>query len=100
VSTKKKIKAYVTKYALTRGILLVEAEQCIDIDPSMIAFGEMDHAHGEDWHLSLEAALSRAEVMRRRKLAALRKQVARLEKLKIKVVEVDSPTEKEHADGR
>jgi hypothetical protein len=99
VSTKK-IKAWVTKYALTSGILVVEAEHCTDSDPGMIAFGEMNYAHGDDWHRSLEAALSRAEVMRRKKLAALRKQVTRLETLKIKVVEVDSPTEKEHADGR
>lgn len=84
----KKIKAYVTKYALTQGILLVEAEQCIDINPGMIAFGKMGYAHGNDWHLSLQAALSRAETMRRRKLAALSKQVAQLKKLKIKVVEV------------
>jgi hypothetical protein len=83
----KKIKAYVTKYALTSGILVVEAEHCTDIDPNMISFGEMNYAHGNNWHPTLKAALTRAEDMRQRKLATLRKQVARLEKLKIGVVD-------------
>jgi len=86
--SKKKIKAYVTKYALTTGILVVEAEHCTDIDPNMISFGEMNYAHGNDWHPTLKAALTRAEDMRQRKLDALRKQAAHLEKLKIEVVEV------------
>ncbi len=87
MSTKKKIKAYVTKYALTSGILVVEAEHCTDIDPNMIKFGAMNYAHGKDWHQTLKAALTRAEDMRKRKLTTLRKQVAQLEKLKIEVVE-------------
>jgi len=89
--SKKKIKAYVTKYALTQGIMVVESEMVEDSGETMIRFGNQSfptYAHGNDWYLSEEAARARVEEMRQRKLAALRKQVVRLEKLKIKVMEV------------
>lgn len=84
-----KIKAWVTKYALTKGIYIVDAHVCSD---TMIAYGNVrrigycsQYAHGNDWHRTLEAALARAEEMRRAKIASLSKSIVKLEKLKFNV---------------
>ena len=81
--TRERIKAWVTKYALTHGILTAESEVSGQ-SPDMIRFfwGEpsgMLYVHGGDWHRTEEAAIQRAEEMRTRKIASLRKQIAKLE---------------------
>jgi hypothetical protein len=79
------ITAYVTKFALTTGILKTEAEHCISSSADMIAYpptlGPSSYAHGNEWHVTLEEALARAEEMRQKKIVSLKKQIARLEKL-------------------
>ncbi len=80
---------YVTKWALTDGILL-----CSKIEDD----GEIDNRycrarlHGAmnnylflakpDWHLTLEEAEARFETMRLAKLKSIQKQAAKLEKMK------------------
>lgn len=78
--------AWVTKYALTTGIDMVEAEWCNDISESMISYGAEGGrmgltAHGKDWHRTPEAAIARAEEMRAAKIAAMRKQLTKLERM-------------------
>lgn len=83
--SKETIKAWVTKYALTTGIDLVDAEHSPEC--SMIRYGDLGytwcHAHGEgkEWHRTPESALARAEEMRAAKIASLRKSIAKLEKM-------------------
>jgi hypothetical protein len=84
---------YLTKHALTSGIEVVEAEICLDRDgkpysTSMIAFrnpgaqyDEYAHGEGRDWHRTPEAALARAEDMRKKRIATLKKQIKKLEGL-------------------
>lgn len=78
-----KITVWITKYALTSGIFAGNAEQD---SPSMISLkrpGRMqEYFHGNDWHDSERGAISRAEEMRVKKIASLRKSIAKLEKLK------------------
>jgi len=82
---REKFTAWITKYALTTGIDVVEAEWCNDISESMISYRSEDsfrtglYAHGKEWHRTQEAAVARAEEMRLAKIANLRKQMAKLE---------------------
>ena len=78
------IKAWVTKYALTVGIELVDGEVCHEISSGMLSYGRSQSAHGKDWHRTPEAALARAEEMRKKKIASLRKSIANMEALTFK----------------
>lgn len=77
---------WITKYALTTGITEADAEICssstegrmIEV-PSKLCYGS--YFHRPDWHETREAAVNRAEVMRQKKLASLKKQISRLEAL-------------------
>lgn len=76
----KRIKAWVTKYALTDGIFVVDGKVS---DGYLLYLGHesvlTSFAYDDDWHRTKEAALARAEQMRMKKIAALRKQLAKLE---------------------
>ncbi|NVZ11213.1 hypothetical protein HW932_18340 [Allochromatium humboldtianum] len=77
--------AYVTKYALTIGILEVEGVVCHGTSSTMFEWktdGHANTAHGKDWHRTREQALARAEEMRQKKIASLKKKIEQLEKLK------------------
>lgn len=76
------MKVWVTKYALTTGIEEYEAEPCND---RMIKIrGEWSYVyfHFGHWHTDRSAAVAKAEDMRRRRIAALHKQLARLDAMK------------------
>lgn len=77
-----KIQAWVTTYALSGVIKLVNAE-VLGARSDMIRYGDHCFSHGEgrDWHRTPEAALARAEEMRKAKIASLRKSIAKLEKM-------------------
>lgn len=74
------MKIWNSKYALTIGIMEQYAER---ISTSMVEVDSMYYLHGEgvEWHLTRESAVARAKTMRDRKIANLRKQLARLESL-------------------
>ena len=77
----KKIKAWITRYALTNGIKVVDAEVCEN--EQMISYGKskygLEFASGNDWHRTPAAALARAEEMRKTKIASMRKRIAEIE---------------------
>ena len=76
---------YITKYALTQGIIKVNAE-ANEQYPEMISIHNsgslMQHFHGNDWHETYEEALDRAEEMKTQKLLSLTKQIERIKKIK------------------
>ncbi len=82
-----KIIAYITKYALSdRKILKIEARLCGDVSNTMISYrteGSMfdQYAHDTDWHRTLPDAIAKANEMRVKKIASLKKQIAKLEKI-------------------
>ncbi len=91
-------RAYITKYALTSGIIVVDARECLNTTGGkpyhirMIAYRSgayTDYAHGEgkDWHLTPESAITRAEEMRTKKIAALQKQIKKLESMTFEIKE-------------
>lgn len=76
------MRVWITKYALTSGIIVREVEQKGD----MVSWKETNeygmsfaHREGRDWHRSEDAALQRAERMRRDKIASLHKSIAKFE---------------------
>jgi hypothetical protein len=80
--------AWITKYALTTGVYQAEVETYED-DPNMAqaANGMHQYFHGDEWHRDKSSAIAKAESMRVKKLASLKKQIARLEKVSFGEVE-------------
>ena len=77
-----KINAWVTRYALTSGIQLFDGEVRHNISSAMFTYGTFGVAHGKDWHRTPEAALARAEEMRKAKIASLEKSIERIKAIK------------------
>jgi len=77
-------KIWVTKYALTEGIFTIYIEHT-DIDRS-ISLPDEQHFHGYarkgEWHRTEEEAKAKAEEMRIKKIASLKKQIKKLEEMK------------------
>lgn len=75
------MKIWNSKYALTEGLIEQEGEEVGD---SMVQVGSLQYLHGEgkEWHRTRESAAARAEVMRKAKIASVRKQLARLEAMR------------------
>lgn len=86
------MKVWVTKYALTQGILEKEVEICSsDVSGHMIKItgtgigwspSEYYYGNGKEWHETKESAIKMAEFMRLKKIESLKKQIIKLEKMK------------------
>lgn len=74
-------KVWITKYALSRGI--IETEGRIDEDyPGLLdAKGIINYLHGEgkEWHRTKESAIAKAEEMRQKKIESLKSLIEKLE---------------------
>lgn len=79
------MKVWITKYALTKGILEKEAEECGD-NTVIVKKDEYlpccYHTEGKEWHRTKESAIQRAEEMCHKKIESLKKQIENLEKMK------------------
>jgi hypothetical protein len=74
------MKAYVTKYALSKGILEIDGE--VFADGKGMKWGSyFNSAYGNDWHKTLVEAKQRANEMRLAKIESLKKQIVKLEKM-------------------
>ena len=80
-SSKKLVKAWISKYALTQGILQVSnaemSEQILTYHDDVMIYSI--YGKGKTWHLTLDEALDRAEEMRIKKIKSLKKQIKKLE---------------------
>lgn len=74
------MKVYITKYALTRGIIEADARLCEAGGGSMVMVRPGEYYHNDNWHQTRAEAEAVAESMRVAKLEALQKQVAKLTK--------------------
>lgn len=76
------MKVWITKYALSAGIEEVFGDQSGDmiVDRSN-GYGRYFHTEGRDWHRTKEEALAKAEKMRTERIASLKKQIDKLEKM-------------------
>ncbi len=72
---------YITKYALTQGIIIAEMEVKPNGTYVQAKHPDWRHAiglHAPDWHLTLSGAKERADEMRHQRIAMLEKQIANL----------------------
>ena len=76
-----KFEVWITKYALTSGILYKKATPCGNGRMIEVGRGSYFHGEGRDWHRTLESAQKKAEVMRVKRIASLKKSIATLEAL-------------------
>lgn len=78
------MKVWITKYALSKGIKEKEVEQSDEFPEIVCGKDLYDSYHGEgkEWHRTKESALAKAEEMRKKRIASLRKQIEKLEKLR------------------
>ena len=88
-----KITAWVTKYALTTGIEKVYGT-CRPEYPNMFTYGQQHHAHGNEWQLTPDAAMDRAEEMRVQRIASLQRSLTKVRAKKIKII--DKTQEQKH----
>jgi hypothetical protein len=74
--------AWITKYALTEGILKMKVRDCFDISADMVVKvdgqGYEQAFHDKDWHRSHEEAIARAKDMQAAKLKSIDKQRKRI----------------------
>ena len=78
---------WITKYALTTGIIKVEAK--IDGDYGLAGYVPegttyIDYVHPREWCATRTEALVRAEEMRQKRLKSLEKQIKKITNLKFK----------------
>lgn len=77
------MKVWITKYALTQGIIEKKARECGEGFDGMVKTEEKYpayfHGEGKEWHRTKESAIKRAEEMRQKKIESLKKQIKKLE---------------------
>lgn len=79
------MKLWVTKYALTDGITENQTDGEVSEHGYMSVKGMWSSLKlGKDAHESREAAIDRARTMQANKIASLRKQITKLEKMEFK----------------
>ena len=91
------MKAWITKYALTKGILVIEGEPSNGATDMFVGSKDNEHGfifpyfHGEgkEWHRTPEAAVQRAIKMKADRLHSLHRSIAKLEKKSFSAVTAD-----------
>jgi hypothetical protein len=81
------MKVWITRRALTQGVIEAEAVLCKTPSGKMIEVGSgfsSEIFHKPYWHTSREAALDHAEDLRQRRVVALHKELKKLRALKFK----------------
>lgn len=81
------MKVFITKYALTQGILEREAEKATENETITVVEREnkysfMTYYRKNEWFDNLTDASLHAEEMRKKKIESVKKQLAKLEKMK------------------
>lgn len=82
---------WVTKYALTKGILECVAARDYDASfPKMVTvewlggLNDTNYFHGHDWHVFRDNAINRAFNMRNKRIYSLEKQIKKLTQMEFK----------------
>ena len=83
------MKVWITKYALSDGIEQINSEnmKMFGIEGGYLSFcryaGSVPEVYSKgNWHKTKEAAIAKAEEMRQKKIASLKKQIEKLEGMK------------------
>ncbi|WP_025774712.1 hypothetical protein [Clostridium botulinum] len=88
---KETIDVFISKYALTKGILEKKAIICDNTSTDMIEIVKEDknfsigveyyHGEGKEWHRTKEDAINKSEEMRNKKIKNLESQIEKLKKV-------------------
>jgi hypothetical protein len=89
------MKVWITKYALTTGIFEVDGElfardTAVSYRRGTSGYSYPEYARGGEWQRTPELAILRANEMRVAKIASLKKQIAKLEKMTFEVKDSQS----------
>lgn len=80
------MRVWITKYALTQGIIEKEVREGGKGFEGMIVtkdkYPACFHGEGKEWHRTKESAIKEAEEMRKKKIESLKKQIKKLEVMK------------------
>ncbi len=76
------MKVWITKYALTQGVREASGSIYYRSSNYLKADGFPWLITKPDWHATKKEAIARAEEMRQKKILSLKKQIAKLEKLR------------------
>ena len=79
------MRVWITKYALTKGIIEVDAKLTSSDSVSIVELNtdlNMHWFYKGDWYSDKESAIKKAEEMRQKKIASLKKQIEKLEQMK------------------
>ena len=79
------MKVWITKYALTRGIIEADGELTSSDSVSILNRDLSLPTHwfyNGDWHSDKESAIQKAEEMRQEKIASLKNQIEKLEEMR------------------
>lgn len=78
------MKIYLTRYALTKGILEKEVEETFENMVKENIGGYNKTYRKPFWHSTMDGAIAHAEKMKSAKIASLKKSIEKLEKLDFK----------------
>ncbi|MBD3844281.1 hypothetical protein IED13_01125 [Bosea sp. SSUT16] len=92
------IKVIITKYALSTGLIVADAEKDASSDMVVVRQenGFPSYYHGKHWTTDPAEALKRAEEMRGSKIASVEKHLAKLRKLRFAIPEINPAKENDH----
>lgn len=79
------MKVWITKYALTKGIIEVDGELISSDFVSILNRGASLPTHWfykGDWHSDKQSAIKKAEEMRQKKIESMKKQIQKLEEMR------------------
>ena len=79
------MKVWITKYALTKGIIEVDGELISSDFVSILNRGVSLPTHWfykGDWHSDKQSAIKKAEEMRQKKIESMKKQIQKLEEMR------------------
>ena len=79
------MKVWITKYALTDGIIEADAESCGNSSITSVSWDNGTRCTNLYWgecYLSKESAIKKAEEMRQKKIESLKKQIKKLEEMR------------------
>jgi hypothetical protein len=78
------MKVFITRYALTNGIMEVDGEVTSQF-PFIVTYktgawmSQYAHGEGKEWHRTKEGAIARADAMRLARIKSLKKSITKLE---------------------
>ena len=79
------MKVWITKYALTDGIIEADAESCGNSSIASVSWNNGTRCtklYWGEYYLSKESAIKKAEEMRQKKIESLKKQIKKLEEMR------------------